>query len=189
MSTRWLTVPALLALTPARRAADTKEPELFGRDRVWTMHLILSAKDWDAMQPSGRVNFPGFPGGPPAAPEKKDEKKDAKTSAFGLTFPFVKGSVEFEGKTWSNVGVRFKGNSTYLGSARGLKRPFKLDFNHYDGEQRFLGFSTLNLNNDIMDTAHLRQALGFALFREAGMIAPRTAFAQLYLTVAGKHEK
>lgn len=187
MSTRWLAAVALLVLLADLRAADKPELELFGRDRVWTVHLTFTDKDWEAMQPSGRPGFPGF-GGPPPAPSK-DDKKDAKTSVFGQTFPYVKGNVEFEGKTWKDVGLRFKGNSTYLTSARGLKRPLKLDFNHYDPKQRFHGHTTLNLNNNILDVSHQRQALGFALFREAGVPAPRTAFAQVYLSVPGKHNK
>src|SRR4051794_40997512 len=97
MLTRWLIVAALLAPAPAARAEEAKKnTDLFQTDKVWTFHLTISEKDWEAMQPSGgRMGFGPGPGpGPgPARPperreEKKDEKRDAKTSAFGMTFPF-----------------------------------------------------------------------------------------------------
>lgn len=190
MKTRVLVL--LAAFVSVAPAAE----ELFQRDKVRSLHLTISEKEWDAIQPSGG-RMPFGPGGgfnPQPVPEKKEEKKDdeprdKKKSAFGMTFPYGKGQIEFEGNTWKDVGVRFKGNSTYNGSTRGNKRPFKIDFDRHVPGQVFQGYETLNLQNDIMDSSHLRQAIAYQLFTDAGIPSPRTTFARMTLTVPGKHEK
>ena len=40
-----------------------------------------------------------------------------------------------------------------------------------------------------MDPAKGREVLAFSVFRAAGVPAPRTAFAEVTLTVPGKHDK
>src|SRR5262245_27618194 len=148
MLTRWLPLLCLLALAPAARAEEEKQPDLFQSDKVWTFHLTVSEKDWEAMQPTGgRMGFgPGQPRPPERREEKKDAKRDAKVGAFGMTFPFGKAKLEFAGNTWNDVGIRFKGNSTYMASSRGMKRPFKLDLNHHVKGQVFHGQTMLNLS-------------------------------------------
>lgn len=162
-------------------AAEPKADALFAPGKVHTFHLKVSAEDWDAMQPKGGMRFgmPG-PGKPPAAP--------GVPGKFGYEFPYVKGVLEFEGKTISNVGIRFKGNSSYMMSARGLKRPFKLDFDRFVEGQKFHGLTMLNLANNAMDTSQLRESQAYHVFRAAGVPAPRTAFVRLHLTVTGKHD-
>jgi spore coat protein CotH len=73
-------------------------------------------------------------------------------------------------------------------SAGRLKRNLKIDLDRYDESQRFHGLKALNLNAGTMDATHLREALAFAIFRDAGIPTPRTAFAELTLTVPGKYD-
>src|SRR5262249_53290883 len=47
----------------------------------------------------------------------------------------------------------------------------------------------LALNNNVMDPSTAREALSYAVYRAAGVPAPRTAYAQVFLTVPGKHDK
>src|SRR5262249_6085894 len=94
-----------------------------------------------------------------------------------------------DGKTWKNVGARYKGNASYMASSRGLKRNFKIELDHYDDEQKYHGLKTLNLNAGAMDPTRAREVLSYAVFRAAGVAAPRTAFVQLTLTVPGKYDK
>jgi spore coat protein CotH len=44
---------------------------------------------------------------------------------------------------------------------------------------------TFNLHPGVADTSKMREAIAFALFREAGVPAPRTAYAELFFTVPG----
>src|SRR5205085_8062526 len=86
-------------------------------------------------------------------------------------------------------GVRFKGNASYMASSRGLKRNFKIELDHYDTDLRFHGLKTINLNAGAMDPTKGREALSFAVIRAAGVPAPRTAYAEVTLTVPGKYDR
>src|SRR4051812_42303586 len=69
-------------------APDLKRDDLFGPDKLWTIHLKLGAKEYAAMPPKGG-RF-GFPNPRKDEPPKKGEKKDAeapdihKNKGFGL---------------------------------------------------------------------------------------------------------
>ncbi|MCK4660962.1 MAG: CotH kinase family protein [Phycisphaerae bacterium] len=102
---------------------------------------------------------------------------------------YVPCTVEFEGKTWWHVGIRFKGNSTLshpwqLGIT---KLPFRFDFDEFEDEypeidnQRFFGFKRLVLANNFNDSSMLREKVAHDIFREAGVPAPRTAFYRVYV--------
>jgi len=189
----------LVSVCSADPLKADKSSAVFGSDKLWNFHLTITARDWEAMQPAGGPRFgpgPGQPPGPPAAAPGKEERpapprppQGGVPGKFGFTFPYVKGVLEAGGQTYKDIGVRFKGNSSYMMSARGLKRPFKLDFNRFVDDQSFHGLTTINLSNNMMDPSQLRETLSYAVFRAAGVPAPRTAFVQLYLTVPGKHER
>jgi spore coat protein CotH len=192
-------------------AADREQPapakggsqEVFGLTKVRQLHLQLSAKEWERMQPVGGMRFPGGPGGPggfggpggPGGPGGKPADKPGeepverhKGSGFGIEFPWAHGELTEDGRTYKDVGVRFKGNASYMASARGLKRNFKIELDHYDKDQRYQGLKTINLNAGAMDPTRGREALSFAVFRAAGVPAPRTAYAAVTLTVPGKYD-
>ncbi len=101
------------------------------------------------------------------------------------------GTCRFEGGgvTYTNVGIRFKGVSSLVRAPNGYKRPLKLDFNRGAKGRRFLGVEAINLNNNVNDATQMHEALAYDLFRQAGIPAPRTAFAQVFLTVPGRFEK
>jgi spore coat protein H len=93
-------------------------------------------------------------------------------------------TIEFEGDIWTNVGLRFKGNSSLMSSWRSgsLKLPLKLDFDEFEDDypeiddQRFYGFKQLTLSSNFSDTSLLREKVTADIFREAGVPAPNTAF-------------
>jgi spore coat protein CotH len=123
-------------------------------------------------------------GAPPAR-----DKADTHKGGFGMEFPWTRGELTVAGKTFTNVGLRYKGNFTYMASSRGLKRPIKIDLGRYEPGQRWHGLKKLNLNNGHTDPSKAREALSYAVFRAAGVPAPRTAYAELTLTVPGKYDK
>src|SRR4029077_5794454 len=86
------------------------------------------------------------------------------------------------------IGVRYAGDITYFASARGLKRPLKIEFNKF-GVLSFHGLTSLDLHAMPMDPAKGREVLAYSVFRAVGVPAPRTAFAELTLTVPGKFDK
>lgn len=174
-------------------AKKDKAAELFIMDRVHIFHLSLIDKDWDAMQPKGGPKFGMFPGpgGPKPQPQKPEEKPADVHKAHGTfanEFPWVHADFTAGGKTLKDVGLRYKGNYTYLLSSKQLKRSLKIDLDHYGDEQRFLGQKTLNLSSGVTDPALLRESMCYAVFRAAGVAAPRTTYAEVTLTVPGKYD-
>jgi spore coat protein CotH len=174
-------------------ATKDKAAELFILDKVHTFHLHLSAKEWEVMQPKGGSKFGTFPGfGGPKPPPQKPEAQPADVhkahGTFANEFPWAHADFTAQGKTFKNVGLRFKGNYTYLLSSKQLKRSLKIALEHYGAEQRFHGQKTLNLSSGVTDPALLREALCYAVFRAAGVAAPRTTYAEVTLTVPGKYD-
>jgi spore coat protein CotH len=85
--------------------------------------------------------------------------------------------------------VRYKGNGTFLSSRETLKRSLKLDLNHFVKGQKLAGMSQLNLHNSVRDPSGMNEAIAYRLFRDAGLPAPRTAYAKVIVTVPGKHDR
>ena len=102
---------------------------------------------------------------------------------------WVEATVTFDGKTWTHVGVRYKGNSTLMGAWRSgsAKLPLKLDFDQFEDtypeieNQRFYGFKQLSLGNNLNDATYLRDALSYDIMEAAGLVTPETAFYELLL--------
>src|SRR5213079_713754 len=69
-----------------------------------------------------------------------------------------------------------------------LKRSLKVDLNKYVKGQKLAGLTTLNLHNNVTDASWMNEVLSHRLYRDAGVPAPRSAYARVYLTVAGKQD-
>ncbi len=191
-----LVVLPLVPLPGARKevggSADGKQPagkDVFGLTKVWQFHLELTAEDYDRMQPAGKRS-PGAPGPAKAGSKPGEKPADAhRGSGFGLEFPWAHANLSAEGKTYGNVGLRYKGNASYGTTSRGLKRNFRIDLDHYDGTLRFHGLKSIVLNAGGLDPSRGREALSYAVFRAAGVPAPRTAFAEVTVTIPGRYTK
>jgi hypothetical protein len=102
---------------------------------------------------------------------------------------WVPATIEFEGNTWTNVGVRYKGNSSLTSGWRSgtLKLPLKLDFDEFEDiypeieDQRFYGFKQLSLANGFSDASILRDAATSLILAEAGLPAAKTAYYEVIL--------
>lgn len=107
---------------------------------------------------------------------------------MGINFVWAKADLEFEGLKFESIGVRYKGNGTYAESQGQLKRPLKIDLDKHIRGQNLLGVTKLNFGNLVADPSCVSDTLSYQLFREAGVPAPRTAYARIYLTVPGKYD-
>jgi spore coat protein H len=197
MTKRFWSALVVLTCAATTRAGEEPPSKLFGLTRVHEFHLDVAAAAWPKIQPAGG-GFPGFPGGRPGAPgapgatpAKPAEKSSDvhKGSGFGVDFPFIAADFTALGHSYKHIGLRYKGNASYMASSGGLKRNFKIELDHFDGEERVDGEKKINLNAGAMDPGRLREALSYSVFRAAGVPAPRTAFATLTLTVPGKYDK
>jgi spore coat protein H len=110
-------------------------------------------------------------------------------AAFGIEYVYVHADLEFAGQAFKDVAVRYKGGGTFLESRDSIKRPFKVSLNQYVKGQKLAGVTTLNLANCVTDASWMNEVLAHRLYREAGVPAPRTAYARVYLTIADKHDK
>src|SRR5207249_6590408 len=70
-----------------------------------------------------------------------------------------------------------------------LRRNLKIDIDRYHKGQAFHGMKMITLNSGAADPTRYREALAYPLYQAAGVPAPRTAFAQVALSVPGKYDK
>lgn len=178
-------------LVPNLPAADNSKTAagVFERGTVWPVHLTLSAAEFAAMQPraAGGGGF-GFGFGKP--PEKPvDPKREVHRNNFGMDLPWATGSATVGGETFAKVGIRYKGNGTIGDAARTIKKSIKIDLDRAGEPGRFGGSKTINLHCGVTDPSKCREALGYELYRAAGVPAPRTALAEVRLTVPSKYDK
>ena len=127
---------------------------------------------------------PGGAGGRPPGPLAQGAERPPGRM---VDFPKVRASLDFDGRKFTDVSVRYKGNNTYMTTRNSLKRPFKVDLNRGFKGRRLGGVSKLNLHNNVNDPGGMNEPLSYRLFRDAGVPAGRTAYAQLYITVPGKY--
>lgn len=118
-----------------------------------------------------------------------DGKRNGIIFALGVEFEQVHADLEFEDRRLTNVAVRYKGNGTFMESRSSLKRPLKIDLNKYVKGQSLGGVKTLTLQNNVTDASLMNEVLAYRLYRDAGVPAPRTAYARVFVTVPGKHER
>lgn len=125
---------------------------LFPTDRVLDVALTTTAADWATLM--------------------ADPLDDA------LQIP---ATVTYDGVVVTQVGLSTKGNSSRNSvRAMGSQRySFKLDLDDRVPGQRLLGVDKLNLHNSFKDPTLLRETIGYAMMRGAGVPASRTAFARL----------
>ncbi|WP_425614317.1 CotH kinase family protein [Anatilimnocola sp. NA78] len=165
-------------------AADT---DAFGLTRVLKVDVTVSAADYAAMESPPATMFGGSR--PPAAGRPAPGSADFGAGKFGFEFDYVRATVEIDGEKFPDVGLRYKGNGTYMMSAQQAKRSLKIDFDRYLAEGKWRGEKKLNLNSGVMDPTKAREALAYAAFNAAGIPAPRTSYAEVSLTVPGKFQK
>ncbi len=85
----------------------------------------------------------------------------------------------YRGARWKNVAVRFKGHRA-MRDWDG-KPAFKIEFDRFQPGRTFLGLRSLTLNNLVEDPTMVRETLAYRLFKEAGVPAPRTGWAELVI--------
>jgi len=180
-----LSGPAMALAGAADDGAATQKEAgtgLFGLTRVVGFQIEISPEEYRAMQPPAPAAF----GGPPQAPRpKRSSGRESERNLFGVEFPWARGALTVEGKTYKSVGIRYSGNASYMASAGGLKRSFVVDLDRFD-RHSFHGLRMIQLQGGALDTTKAREALAFDLFRASGVPAPRTAMAEVTLTVPGR---
>ena len=175
----------VVTLLTAVAGADESPPgdAFFGTSRVARLGLTLAPEALAALSPVAPA-FPGAPRG--AGTGTPADSPDLHRNTFGVAIPWTTGTLECDGATFRDVGVRAKGNYTLMASARSLEKSLKIDLDRRVKGQALDGLRMLNYHSGVSDRSGAREALSYAAFRAAGVPAPRTCFAELTLTVPGR---
>jgi spore coat protein H len=138
-------------------------------------------------RPDLEKNFPEDGGDLPRDPNAGDLPGWVDMTSTNPSW--VTATIEFNGLTWTNVGIRYKGNSSLTSAWRSgsLKIPFKLDFDEFEDDypeidnQRFYGFKQLSFSNAFADGTYMRDALAANILDESGLVAAETAWYEVIL--------
>ena len=154
---------------------------LFDDTVVHRMDITISADNYAATMADlssllGSSSGLGGPGGPVGVDLDEDPI-------------YVPVTVQFKDKTWTHVGMRYKGNSS-LSSAwqSGVRKlSFRFNFDKFEDDypeienQRFYGFKKMTFSNGYLDDSLMRDKLAADLFRAGGVPAARGAFVRVYV--------
>jgi spore coat protein H len=137
---------------------DGEQTWVFDPSEVHVYELSLDAERWAALQRNAR----------------DEEYTEADLSAAG--------------RSLGRIGLRFKGSLGTLascfaddGTPRCEKLSMKLKFDEYLPDQRFFGLKRLNFNSMLFDDTLMHERLGYRVYREMGIVAPRSAHARLII--------
>lgn len=138
----------------AKQGIKTSD-EVFRDDMLRTYDLTFSDADWQKLQDT--------------ATEEQ----------------FVPAVLSVNGEQIGKIGVRYKGATGTLqgcfsnGVQTCRKLSMKMKFDAYDPNLRYRGLKKLNLHSSMNDGSHLHERLTYQLFREFGVLAPRSVHARL----------
>ncbi len=141
-------------------------------NHVLQIEMKISRDSWEQMQP-----------------QRDKSARGNGRADFNNEFNYAKANLTIDGQPFPDAGLRFKGNSSYRSSRRGLKRPFKIDTNRFIKGQKLHGRTKLNLSNAFLDSAFMKEKLAYGLYREAGLPTPQTGWANVVLSIEGIAEK
>ncbi len=107
---------------------------------------------------------------------------------------YVAGSLKFNGEILSPVGIRYKGSKgAFVGSVSGkdwtnpsghktaTKISMKIKIDWKDSARTFYDLKKLQFHSQNLDPSQMHERLGYWLFREMGVVAPRSVHARLVI--------
>jgi hypothetical protein len=139
---------------PAARAAD-EAAALYNPATVWVVHLTLPQTSEEHLETEPDEYQPG------------EFSISSTNGAPGTEAPFY-GPVKAE--------IRLKGSASF--ESLSGKAAFKLKFKK---TERPFGLKKMTLNNMVEDPSMTHETLAYEVAREAGVPAPRTGFAYVYV--------
>ena len=173
---------------------------LFGLDNVIDVHIRIEPEEWAKLQPpkGTKMDFgvaiQGLMADALTGGHFRSEKSTRPGLAgyLGVDHQYGKAEITIDGETVKGIGLRYKGNGTFLEYVEGdvtRRLSFKIDFNEYDDELEFRDLTKVNLNNNSTDPSLMREPLSYELFREAGIHCSRVGYAKVSLTISGKVDR
>ncbi len=93
---------------------------------------------------------------------------------------YLKADMTIDGIRYEDVGVQFKGNTSFRKVKDSVKYSFNISLDHVYEGQDIEGYNTLNLNNAYGDPTFVREVLYLHQIRNY-IPAAKGNFAELYL--------
>ncbi len=110
--------------------------------------------------------------------ENSDWEKEL--ADFYKTDVEVPAKLTVDGKVYPDVGVHFRGMTSFMMAPEGRKRSLNLSLNFVNKEQRLLGYRTLNLLNSMSDPTFLRTVLSMQISRDY-IPAPKANYVRVVI--------
>jgi hypothetical protein len=159
---------------------------VFPDDKVNEITIAISPENWQIMLDDMTAEFGEFGGSSIAQARGMGGNPGENFDFDSVTVP---ADITFDDKQWTDVGIKFKGQSTLGNTWTGgsYKISFKLNFDKFEDEnpdiknQRFYGFDELNLKSGYGDSSLMRDKITPEIFSDAGVVAPDTAFYRVYV--------
>ncbi len=101
----------------------------------------------------------------------------AKLQTAFLENTFYPARMEWRGHVHENIAIRSRGR----GTRSAAKPALLLDFNHLKGGKKFQELKSLEFENLEQDIPMVHEYLSMALYRRAGLPAPREVFVHLFV--------
>ena len=151
---KWLQNPLFAAVFVGfLQASPAQDSDLYDTGTLRTLHLeFAQANWWDLLE----ANYDS-----------------------GVDIP---AQLTVDGVLYPDVGVHFKGNSSYALTGSSEKKSFSISMDAFVEDQDLLGYDSLNLNNCFMDPTFMRETLTSNAMYDY-IAAPRANF--VLLTING----
>ena len=135
--------------------AHTEPPytSLFTTDRVHSIDIVINQADWQGMLDNASAE------------------------------EYVMCNIVIDGVSVKNAAIRPKGNSSLSSVSRSDsdRYSFKVEFDHYNSAQTYMGLDKLVLNNIIQDNTFLKDYVSYQLMDSFGAYAPLCSFVNITL--------
>lgn len=146
----WSSFSAVLALTAClATAGNARSQGLYNIDTLRTFQFTFASSSWYTQCQSGR--------------------------STGIN---IKANLLVDGTLYKDVGVRFRGASSYYGA--GYKKSINVTMDAFVPDQELMGYDSLNLSNGYNDPTFCREVIAYQLHRKY-MPAPKANYVKVYI--------
>ncbi len=124
--------------------------DFYQTDKVRELRITFKEQNWEELLDSLRVNGNGLLGG----------------------------EVQVEGKSFSGVGIRYRGSKSFQTGSR--RNAFHIKLNHSVKGENLQGHKVIKLSNALRDPSMVREVLAYEIARQY-MPAPKANFVKLFV--------
>ncbi len=112
--------------------------------------------------------------------EFENENWEQEMAAFYHTDVEMPATLQVDGKKYSNVGIQFRGNSSFFTVSNGRKRSMSVTLDHVIDKQNVEGYRAMTLLNAHADPTFLRSVLYLDIVKDY-LPAPKANFVRVVI--------